>query len=126
MMDTEFLRGRKVLVVEDEMLVAMLLEDILTDCGCVLTIASNVASALECAGAEELDAAILDENLNGQRSYPVADVLARRGIPFMFATGYGEKELARLYPGRPVLAKPYSEDDLVATLTTLCRPPVAG
>lgn len=125
MMDTQLLRGLKVMVVEDEMLVAMLLEDILTDCGCELTIVSSVPKALELATLQELDAAILDENLSGQRSYPVADALASRGIPFMFATGYGDKDLARLYPGRPVLAKPYSEADLLATLTELCAQPGA-
>ena len=84
------LSGRRILVIEDEMMVAMLLKDILVDLGCtVLGPAARVEQALamiEAAGA--LDAAVLDINLNGQKSYPVADALAARGVPFIFATGY--------------------------------------
>src|SRR6202171_5551025 len=81
--------NRRVLLVEEEMLVAWLIEDMLADLGCaVIGPASSVNQALAMIDAEAVDAAVLDLNLNGQMSYPVADALAARGVPFVISTGY--------------------------------------
>jgi CheY-like chemotaxis protein len=86
---TSALSGRRVLVVEDEMMVAWLLEDMLADFGCaVVGPAAGVNQALAMLDAEAFDAAVLDVNLKGQKSYPIADTLAARGVPFVFSTGY--------------------------------------
>jgi CheY-like chemotaxis protein len=115
------LSGRRVLVIEDEMMVAMLLQDMLADLGCVVVgPAARVEQALamiEAAGA--LDAAVLDVNLNGQRSYPVADVLAARSVPFVFATGYGEDSLMNGYRSFPLLQKPFRLSELGDALAKL-------
>lgn len=113
------LEGMNILAVEDEMLVAMMLEDILEDAGCNVIVAGHLDQALILAQERDLDAAILDENLHGTRSYPVADALIARAIPFIFATGYGETNSRELYPGRSVIAKPYRDRDVLAALTAL-------
>lgn len=113
------LEGRNILAVEDEMLVAMLLEGILEDAGCNVICVGHLEKAIVLARERDIDAAVLDVNLHGERSYPVADTLAGRGIPFVFVTGYGQVDLLALYPGRPVLAKPYKPDDLIAVLLAL-------
>jgi len=119
MTDKSSLEGLNILAVEDEMLVAMMLEDILEDAGCNVIVAGHLDQALILAQERDLDAAILDENLHGTRSYPVADALIARAIPFIFATGYGETNLRELYPGRTVIAKPYRDHDVIAALTAL-------
>lgn len=116
------LEGRRVLVVEDEALLALDLEDGLRDVGCdVVGPAGNLAKALELVEREGLDAAILDVNLAGERVTPVAEILARRGIPFVFATAYFGAD--DLYPPTvkdvPRLAKPYTVAQAVATLRRL-------
>lgn len=115
--DQDKLSGRRVLLVEDEMMVAMLVEDMLSDFGChVLGPAARLEEALRLADAGEIDVAILDVNLNGQETYPVADALAAKGVPFVFATGYGAGSLREAYRGRPTLQKPFQQRDLVRTL----------
>lgn len=110
----------RVLVVEDEMLIGMLLEDMLTDMGhAVVGIVPRVNEALAAVQREEFHFAILDVHLNGQAVFPVADALAERGIPFVFATGYGERGLPEQYRNRPILQKPFAKDDLEKTLSTL-------
>jgi CheY-like chemotaxis protein len=112
--------ARRVLVVEDEMLIGMLLEDMLADMGyTVVGIIPRVNEALAAAQREAFDFAILDVHLNGQAVFPVADVLVERGIPFVFATGYGERGLPDQYRSRPILQKPFAKDDLEKTLTAL-------
>ena len=107
----------RVLVVEDEMLVAMLLEDLLAELGYeVVGPAKRLDTAVAMAEAEPLGAAVLDVNLAGQNTYPVADVLRRRGIPFVFATGYGARALADAYRDVPTLQKPFQIQDLERTL----------
>ncbi len=111
------LRNKRVLIVEDEMLVAMTLEDTLLDLGMeVVATAMHLALAIELADRCEIDVAVLDINLHGGRSYPVADILIRRGIPFIFATGYGHAEGDEAYAGIPVLTKPYRPVDLAQAL----------
>jgi CheY-like chemotaxis protein len=117
---TDALQGKRILVVEDEPLVCMLLEDMLADLGMeVIGPARHLQDALELARSQAFDLAILDVNLDGQRSYAVADVLNRRAVPYTFATGYGEAGLDAAYAGRPVLRKPYRSDDLGRALAHL-------
>lgn len=108
-MDDELLSGKRVLVVEDEMLVAMQIEDMLSDLGCTsITVAGTVEKALERIDEDAFDLATLDLNLNGTRSLPVAEALGSRRIPYAFATGYGSKGIEEAFADRPVLLKPYS------------------
>ena len=116
---TTSLEGRTILMVEDEMLVAMMLEDILQDAGCTVICAGHLEQATLLARERDLDAAVLDENLHGLRSYPAADALAARAIPFVFATGYGDKDLRERYPGCRVIAKPYKGVDVVVALAAV-------
>ena len=108
--------GKRVLVVEDEPVVAMCLEDILDTLGCItIGPASRLAEGLALARAGDLDAAILDINLGGERSDPIADALRMRAIPFTFASGYGAcpegyEECASL------LEKPYRDAEVEAVL----------
>lgn len=110
----------RILVVEDEYLIRMLLEDMLTDLGYELAGAvGTIAEASELAAEAEFALAILDVNLDGQEIYPVADILAKRGLPFVFVTGYGEGSLAEAYRGRPALQKPFRAEQLKTTLAGL-------
>lgn len=103
----------RVLVVEDEMLVAMLVEDMLLDIGCeVVAISTHIEEAVALAGSAAIDFAVLDVNLNGKPSFAVADALIRRGIPYVFATGYGAKGLSPPHADAPTLQKPFEQDDL--------------
>ena len=112
-MTNEVLRGRRVLVVEDESLVAMLVEDMLLDFGAEVEVAMRLAEALRLAREGRFDMAVLDVNLgDGHRSDTVADALRFRGIPFLFATGYGERGLTERHRGTPTIQKPYRNVDL--------------
>lgn len=107
------LAGRRILIVEDEMVVAMLLEDMLEELGCeVVATATRPAEALAAIQAHRIDAAVLDLNLDGQLSHEVADALAARGVPFILSTGYSQIELKQAHPEPPVLRKPFRSDDL--------------
>lgn len=111
----------RVLIVEDEMLVSMLLEDMLSDEGYEIAgAASNIPQALMLATDEatEFDVAILDVNVAGQPVFVVADALQQRGKPFAFATGYGESGLPDAWRGRPTLQKPFSQADVAKVLRT--------
>lgn len=113
--DTDGLDGLRVLVVEDETLVAMLLEDMLADHGCVVAgVAGRIAQALEMVADDALSigAAILDVNLAGQPSFPIAEALAAKGVPFVFATGYGAGGLPEEWRTRPTLQKPFGHDEV--------------
>src|SRR3954462_3923593 len=111
---------RRVLIVEDEMLIGMLLEDMLTDLGHeVAAIVPRLKDALAAVERETYDLAVLDVHLHGESAFPVAEALIAKGIPFVFATGYGERGLPENYRGRPVLQKPFAKDDLERVLQTL-------
>lgn len=111
------LAGRRVLVVEDESLVAMLLEDTLDAIGCeVAGMASRFDEALRKAKTLAFDVAILDVNLNGQRTFPIADALVERGVGFVFATGYDAASLPPAFQSAPVLKKPFQQRDLERAL----------
>ncbi|WP_332656457.1 response regulator [Brevundimonas sp.] len=108
---TQAFAGRRVLVVEDESLVAMLLETILEDMGCVpVGPAATVEEGLQMVtegGA--LDAALLDVNVAGRQVFPIAEALRERKVPFVFSTGYGEGGLPDEWRGQPTLQKPFTE-----------------
>ena len=111
---------RRVLVVEDELLVAALLQDMLTDLGCaVVGPAARVAEALALIDGEAIDAAVLDVNLNRELSYPVADALVARHIPFLFSTGYGVDRIPGEYASHRILQKPYHGSELGRALRDL-------
>jgi len=108
---------KRVLVVEDEMLIGMLLEDMLTDIGHhVVAVVPRLKDALAAVEKETFDLAILDVHLHGEAAFPVADALIARNIPFVFATGYGERGLPDAYRERPVLQKPFAKTDLERVL----------
>ncbi len=110
----------RILVVEDEYLIRMLLEDMLADLGyAVAAAAGNLSEARDLATGTELDLAILDVNIDGEEVFPVADILAKRGKPFVFVTGYGGHGLPEAYRGRPTLQKPFQIEDLKTTLAAL-------
>jgi CheY-like chemotaxis protein len=105
--------GKRVLVVEDEMIVAMLIEDILAEAGAeVVGPATRNARALELLAEGPVDAAILDVNLGAETTLPVARELRARAIPFAFATGYGAAGVPDEFAGQPFLPKPFREADL--------------
>ncbi|HEY0648046.1 response regulator [Phenylobacterium sp.] len=107
---TDVLRNARVLVVEDEFMVAALLEDRLSGLGCdVVGPAHDIESALALLACEPVDAAVLDVNICGRMVFPVADALAEQKIPFIFATAYGRGGLATPHAERAVLNKPYHE-----------------
>ncbi|HTQ81741.1 MAG TPA: response regulator [Pseudolabrys sp.] len=110
----------RILVVEDEYLIRTLLEDMLADLGYTVAAAvGTLAEASAFAQDGEFDLAILDVNLDNEPIYPVADILARRGLPFIFVTGYGERSLAEPYRDRPALQKPFQSEQLRKTLAAV-------
>ena len=117
-MDKAF-SGRHILVVEDEMMILMMMEEMLADLGASVTVAGTVGQALAKIDARAFHAATLDLNLDGNESYPVADTLMARGVPFVFSTGYSQKSLKDGYRDRPILRKPFKQSDLVETVTRL-------
>jgi len=119
----KLLAGRRLLVVEDEMLVLMLVEDMLEDLGCTnVATAATVEQALQLIDSQEFDAAMLDMNLNGDRTHAVADALAAKGVQFLFATGYSGPDMLDGYGDRPILTKPYQAYELAAILAGFFAP----
>ena len=111
---------RRALVVEDEIMVAMYVEDLLTELGFeVAGIATGLDQALPLAREGEFDFAVLDINLSGQLSFPVADVLRNRGIPFLFASGYGSKGVSETYRGAVRIQKPFVSRDLARAIARI-------
>ena len=110
----------RLLVVEDEYLIRMLVEDMLGDLGYEVAAAvGTLDEATEQASKGEFEGAILDVNVDGEEIYPVADILAQRRLPFVFVTGYGEGSLPAKYRSRPALQKPFQSEQLRATLAEL-------
>jgi len=109
--------GKRVLVVEDELMIRMLLQDMLAELGYTLAgEAGRIEEALALAEQGEFDVAILDVNLNGQPISPVVDVLIERGVPFVFATGYGQRGVPEPYRGTQTLQKPFQVDALARAI----------
>ena len=117
-METDLsLAGTRVFIVEDEALILVTLQDMLEDMGCeVVASALRIDEALAKGGEFAFDVAILDVNVAGERIDSVADLLASRGVPFVFATGYGANSLPMAHRGCVVMAKPYRKSDLRAAL----------
>ena len=113
------LDGRRVLLVEDESLVAMMAEDMLIDLGCDVVVAMRLDQALAYLNSSVFDLAILDVNLGSARSYPVADALFALAVPFVFATGYGRSGIPNEWMSRPVIQKPFTIETLEAALRGL-------
>ena len=112
----------RVLIVEDEVILAMTLEDMLADLGCsVVGPATSLDGALLLVATADFDAALLDVNLDGRRSDEVADLLRQRGVPFAFITGYGYGAFEPSGGSEPVLSKPCSADSLAVLLRQLAR-----
>ena len=120
---TASLEGIRVLVVEDEYLVAVLIEDMLESAGCVVTgPISRIPEALDAVDHDTYDAALLDINLGGERVDPVAQALTNRNVPFVFVTGYGATGLPGEFAERPHICKPFRMADLLGTLSGLVKP----
>ena len=110
-------RTCRVLVVEDEAMIALLVEDMVVEFGSeVVGPAAKFEDAMRLAREADIDAAILDVNLGGQVIFPVADALEERGIGFIFATGYGASVLPARFRDSPTLPKPFSYEKLAAEL----------
>ena len=117
---TAALDGIRVLVVEDEYLVAVLIQNMLESAGCVVTGPfPRLPEALDAADRDTYDAAVLDINLGGARIDPVAAALSRRNVPFVFVTGYGAGGLPREYAERPRICKPFRVAELLDTVSSL-------
>src|SRR5215469_16205738 len=120
---TDELEGVRVLIVEDEYLVAVLIEKILESAGCiVIGPIPRLSEALDAAHHDNCDAAVLDVNLAGKRIDPVADALSERNVPFLFVTGYGANALPSEYAARPHVCKPFRMADLLRTLSSVVKP----
>ena len=111
------LRGKRILVVEDEPIIGFAIEDMLEALGCVVVgMAHQLTPALELVAMREFDAAVLDVNIGGETIYTVADALAAKGVPYIFATGYGDSLHPKAHLQAPTLTKPYTIDDLADAL----------
>ena len=123
------LSGLHLLVVEDEAMVALMVEDLLADLGCTdIEVAGTVAQGLAMVEGckPPLDGAILDVNIGGEKVYPVAEALAAKGIPFIFATGYGISGISEAFSHVPALAKPYEPHTLERLLASTLKRPTSG
>lgn len=115
--------GKRVLLVEDEVMIALMLEDILADLGCeVIGPVSRIAAAKTMIETERVDCALLDINLHGQPVYPLVDLLAERAVPFGFVTGYGSGGVDKQFRRHLVLHKPFNSDELEGMLVKMTRP----
>jgi CheY-like chemotaxis protein len=120
------LTGLRALVVEDETVVALLIESMLEDFGCVVVAsAATLEKALSAAHAGSFDFAVLDVNLDGKLVFPVANVLSGRKLPFIFSTGYGRVGVPEVFKGHEVLNKPFSADQLKEKLCLMLSRKVA-
>ena len=121
----DILKGVRVLVVEDEYFVAILIEEILESAGCVVMgPIPRLLEALDAVDHEDYDVAVLDVNLAGERIDPVADALSERNVPFLFVTGYGASALPGEYAERPLLHKPFRMAELLGALSRVLSPSI--
>lgn len=119
-MSTNDLNGVRVLLVEDQMIVALQIEDMLRAVGCeVVGPVGTLQAAITLAQAEALDVALLDINLDGEKVYPTAEELQARGIPFILASGYGESTLPEKWRDQPRLSKPFRREQLEQLLRSV-------
>jgi CheY-like chemotaxis protein len=116
------LKGVRVLLVEDQMIVAMDIEAMLHAAGCeVVGPVGTLQAAITLAHEEALDTAVLDINLDGEKVYPAAEELQQRGIPFILATGYGASTLPEKWRNQPRLGKPFRSEQLEQLLRSVTR-----
>ncbi len=109
--------SKRVFVVEDELMIRMLLEGMLEDLGhSVVAEAGTIDEAVALAERGEFDVALLDVNLNGRPITPVVEILVERGLPFVFASGYGQRGVPDAYRTSPTLQKPFQAEALAAAL----------
>ncbi len=124
---TRLLSGRTILVVEDEMILLWNMESVLAELGgTAIVTAATVDQALAAIQTRAFDLAILDVNLDGEPSYAIADALTALGVPFIFSTGYSTPALGGSYRNRPVLRKPYRDDEVEQILTSLLACPATA
>lgn len=121
--DPPVLNGLRVLVVEDSLLVAEVIAETLESCGCtVVGPVSRLHRAVPMAQEEQLNGAVLDVNLAGELCFPIAAALIKRGVPFVFLTGYGDIDgLPPEFSDAPVMRKPFLPDKLVGLISELFR-----
>lgn len=118
--DANIAAGRRVLVVEDEPMIRLLLDDMLTDLGYTMAAeAGRIEEALTVAKDGQFDVAILDVNLNGQPISPVVDILTARGVPFVFVSGYARRGIPEQHSTIPLLQKPFQADGLARALAAI-------
>ena len=110
------LEGRHVLILEDEPIIGIGLADQLSRRGAVVHLADRLDEAADLVGRERIDCAILDVNVHGKLSYPIAEMLAERAIPYIFATGYGDMSHPAAFAHARTLSKPYSIEEIAAAL----------
>jgi DNA-binding response OmpR family regulator len=116
-MDDPELQGKRVLIVEDEPLIAMMIEEQLADIGCVVVGPfERLQLGLAAARGEPVDFALLDVNVAGEKVFPIAEELDQRGVPFLFLTGYGDGALAPDRPHWEALSKPFRAEQLADRL----------
>jgi len=113
------LTNQKVLILEDELIIAFALEDMLTDLGADVVVTSTLEEAFAQVADNDLKLAVLDVNVNGAKSYPFAEELRGREVPIIFATGYGDAEHPPQFAGAPTLTKPYSRQQLAEAIEGL-------
>ena len=113
--------ARRILLVEDEVLICMLIETILSDAGYEVLTANTLDEALDAVDRGSFAAAVLDLNLKGKKVYPVAERLVALGTPFVFATGGGGKDIEG-FAGVPWVGKPFQESELLAAVVKLAGP----
>jgi len=114
------LAGKRILVVEDEALIGFLIEDMLRNLGAVVVgPMSTVAQGMTAADCEDVDAAMLDINVRGFRSFPIVSVLERRGVPYFFATGYGPSGIEPAHRDVPMINKPFVQNELLQVIETV-------
>lgn len=120
--------GLRILVVEDETLVAINLESMLEDLGCIVACLAMRYEQAErmVEDASGIDVAVLDVNIGGRKVFPIAQRLADKGVSLLFATGYGRAGLPDEWQDRPVLQKPYTDEDLARGLGQARRPGAAA
>jgi CheY-like chemotaxis protein len=126
-MNAPDIAGRRILVVEDETMITMVIEEVLAGLGCeVVGPVSRLDAAERLAKETSIDAAILDVTVRGGKVFPVAEILQGRGIPFLLASGYGEWTFPEALKNQPRLAKPYTAAELERAVRALFEPATVG
>lgn len=113
------LEGRTILILEDELIIAFALEDLLTGMGATVVLASTLEEADERLADTAISLAVLDVNVHGRKSYGFAETLAARGVPLIFATGYGNAEHPPQFAAFRTLTKPYNRHQLTQAIAAL-------